>query len=428
MSDPTGVSRRRFLRVATGTSAAVVLSSAAALPALGAERAPRPRVYVLVVDGLRPDEITPATTPTLYRLREQGTAFPAARSLPVMETLPNHVMMITGMRPDRTGVPANSVYDPELGEARTLDRADDLRAPTVLERLAGQGLTTASVLSKEYLYGIVGERATVRWEPFPVVPISDHAPDLATITALTATVSETDPDFAFVNLGDVDRMGHADLSGTTLRAARTEALTSTDGLVEKFTAFLRRTGRWESSVLVVLADHSMDWSMPHRVVSLSPGMEDDPALAGRVAIAQNGGANLLVFTGPDEERADAVTRMRRVAEGTDGVLSVHTPGELRLGPRAGDLVVYCRAGWRFTDPDLWSNPIPGNHGHPATEPIPFFVTGGHPAVRAGHVSSAAATTADVAPTVGALFGLPEPDGGYDGTARLEAFTTLPARL
>src|SRR5699024_8713795 len=142
-----------------------------------------------------------------------GTTFPAAKSLPVTETLPNHAMMISGLRPDRTGVPANSVYDPELGAVRTLDRPDDLRAPTVLERLPERGLTTASVLSKEYLYGIVGERATVRWEPYPLIPISDHAPDIATMGALTATVSETDPDFVFANLGDVDRVGHVDLTG-----------------------------------------------------------------------------------------------------------------------------------------------------------------------------------------------------------------------
>ena len=40
------------------------------------------------------------------------------------------------------------------------------------------------------------------------------------------------------------------------------------------------------------------------------------------------------------------------------------------GLRAGDLLVFCKAGWRFSDPGPQSNPIPGNHGHPATEPIP----------------------------------------------------------
>jgi ectonucleotide pyrophosphatase/phosphodiesterase family protein 5 len=70
-----------------------------------------------------------------------------------------------------------------------------------------------------------------------------------------------------------------------------------------------------------------------------------------------------------------------------------------------------------------SNPIPGNHGHPATEPIPFFVAGGHPVVRPRAVSSAQARTVDVAPTVGMLFGLAEPEDGYDGTARTEAFVS-----
>ena len=64
----------------------------------------------------------------------------------------------------------------------------------------------------------------------------------------------------------------------------------------------------------------------------------------------------------------------------EGVLSVNRPADLRLGAEAGDLVVYCRAGWRFSDPYMASNPIPGNHGHPATEPIPFFVSGGSPLV------------------------------------------------
>ena len=54
--------------------------------------------------------------------------------------------------------------------------------------------------------------------------------------------------------------------------------------------------------------------------------------------------------------------MRRVVLATPGFLSVHRPAELRLGPVAGDLVAYCRAGWRFSDPVFSDNPIPGNHG------------------------------------------------------------------
>ncbi len=87
--------------------------------------------------------------------------------MPIMETIPNHVMMMTGVRPDRSGVPANSVYDRDEKTVRDLDRAKDLHFPTVIERLNRHGYTTGTVLSKEYLYGVFGTRATHRWEPQP---------------------------------------------------------------------------------------------------------------------------------------------------------------------------------------------------------------------------------------------------------------------
>jgi len=174
-------------------------------------------------------------------------------------------------------------------------------------------------------------------------------------------------------------------------------------------------------VVIVLSDHSMDWSLPLSLVSLAGRLDDDPLLGEHVRIAQNGGADLLYWTGPADRRPAAVERMRQVALATPGVLSAHDPAEVRLGPLAGDLVVFCKAGWRFTDPTVISNPIPGNHGHPASEPIPFVISGGHPMVRRGQVSSAPVRSLDVAPTVAALFGLTAPSGGWDGQARTEAF-------
>ena len=134
-----------------------------------------------VTDGCRPDEVTAELTPHLHALRTAGTWYPNARSLPVMETIPNHVMMMTGLRPDRTGVPANVVYDRELGEVRTLDRAADIRCETLIGRLNRRGHTTGTVLSKTYLYGVFGGRATHRWEPSPTLPITELAPDVFTI-------------------------------------------------------------------------------------------------------------------------------------------------------------------------------------------------------------------------------------------------------
>ena len=345
--------------------------------------------------------------------------------MPVMETIPNHVMMMSGVRPDRSGVPANAVFDRAENVVRDLDRPTDLQFPTLLDRLAAKGLTTGSVLSKKYLFGIFGTRATTRWEPFPLLPITEHAPDVATTDALIAMVNGADPSLVFVNLGDTDRVGHADLTGTTVKAARTAALLNTDTQVGRFVDHLKATGRWERSVLVVLADHSMDWSLPNRFISVNQILQARPDLQAGVRIAQNGGADLLYWVGSAAARPAGLADVRRLVTAHPGVLSVRTPGELRLGPRAGDLVASCRPGWRFTDPTPLSNPIPGNHGHPATEPIPLIVAGGHPAVRRGVVLGNRVCTVDVAPTVGAAFGLAAPAGGYDGKIQTGAFTTVP---
>lgn len=410
------LTRRTFV----STGAGAVFATALMPSGYAAEPRGRKRAYVLVVDGCKPDEIDASLTPTLAALRDGGLDHPSALSMPIMETIPNHVMMMSGLRPDKTGVPANVIYDRELGETRTLDRPRDLKRRTVIERLNKAGYTTATVLSKEYLVGIFGKRATYRWVPEAYIPISDHAPDQMTMDATLSIVEEHDPNLVFVNLGDVDRVGHTDYTGPLdARLARQAALGATDTQVARLVDQLKATGAWKHSMVVVLADHSMDWSGSDDFVSVGSALEADPFLAGKVAIAENGGAEMLYWLGGDRQREKAVKRMIAAASAVDGVLHAHDRTErfLRLGPEAGDVVLYCKAGRRFAESPE-SNPIPGNHGHPTTRPIPFFIGGGHPAVPRGTSSSRQASTVDVAPTLSRFFGVGGPKGGYDGRNRL----------
>lgn len=375
-------------------------------------------VYVIVVDGMRPDELRPDLTPMLTALAAGGVHYPNATAINIAETLPNHTAMMTGVYPARSGVPANSVYDPAIDKKRDLDRASDLQTSTVLDRVRIElGLTTASVLSKEYLHGLFGDRASVVWDPQPLLPGTEHAPDNCTIDALIRIVGESSPRLSFTNLGDVDRVGHLDLSGPSIRIARTAALANTDNQVRRFVDFLHDTGRWNRSILIMLSDHSMDWSVPTRLVGLDRPLNADPLLAGKIRIAQNGGADLIYFVGPEPERAEAVRRIQEIVGAVDGVESTHLPAEFNLGGNAGDVVAFCSPGWRFSDPTPLSNPIPGNHGHAVTLPIPFFLSGGHPALDGGRSVDTLARTIDVAPTVAALLGLQAPAGGWDGVAR-----------
>ncbi|NLG54507.1 MAG: alkaline phosphatase family protein, partial [Rhodococcus sp.] len=320
-STPSVLRRRTFL---AGAAAVGGAAGALALPQL-AQASPRSfdaDVYVLVVDGMRPDELRSDLTPTLTALADAGTRYSRAQAIDVAETLPNHAAMMTGVYPDRSGVPVNKIYDRELGTTRDLDRADDLWASTLLDRVRDEcGLTTASVLSKHYLHGLFGDRASVVWDPAPLIPGTEHAPDQFTMDALIRIVDEHRPRLTFVNLGDVDRVGHLDFSGPSARIARTAAVRGADAQVQRFVTHLRSRGLWERSILVVLADHSMDWSVPTEMVNLSRVLNVDPLLAGNLAVAQNGGAETIYYTGDPAGRSAAIDRIIEIALATVGVQS-----------------------------------------------------------------------------------------------------------
>ena len=44
------------------------------------------------------------------------------------------------------------------------------------------------------------------------------------------------------------------------------ALADTDAQVQRFVDALKDQGTWEHSMVIVLADHSMDWSTPDKVI------------------------------------------------------------------------------------------------------------------------------------------------------------------
>src|SRR6185436_7305888 len=65
---------------------------------------------VLVMDGLRPDSITPDETPNLWRLRQEGVNFINGHSVFPTVTRVNATAIGTGMYPDRNGIFGNSLY------------------------------------------------------------------------------------------------------------------------------------------------------------------------------------------------------------------------------------------------------------------------------------------------------------------------------
>lgn len=118
-------------------------------------------VLVFVVDGLRPDSITSADTPTLFRLRAEGVDFTNGHAVFPTVTRVNAAALATGMQPGTMGIVGNQMYVPAVDPARAfgtddyrsliaLDRATDGRlvlGRTLAERMQGHGLRLAAVSS-----------------------------------------------------------------------------------------------------------------------------------------------------------------------------------------------------------------------------------------------------------------------------------------
>jgi arylsulfatase A-like enzyme len=73
---------------------------------------------LFVIDGLRPDSITAAETPNLYRLRTEGVAFENSHSVFPTVTRVNSASLSTGMQPARHGILGNQIYIPAVDPAK----------------------------------------------------------------------------------------------------------------------------------------------------------------------------------------------------------------------------------------------------------------------------------------------------------------------
>lgn len=118
-------------------------------------------VIVFVVDGLRPDAISPEDTPTLFRLRSEGVEFANAHAVVPTVTRVNAAALATGTQPGTNGILGNRLYVPaadpqhalDTGDHRNLLRIDAatggrlVLAPTLAERLQARGRRLAGVSS-----------------------------------------------------------------------------------------------------------------------------------------------------------------------------------------------------------------------------------------------------------------------------------------
>lgn len=387
--------------------AGLTLVVAAPTVSLHAATAPHPTL-VIVIDGLRPDYITPAIMPNLARLSETAAVATAHHAVFPTVTRVNSPSMATGSYPGTHGLMHNTIYLPaaspspiDTAEAGALLKADTATAGKLLTAVSvgelltaagrkvlvvGSGSTGASLLMNHREFakvGLINSREFIRPAslqphalevlgrfPAPSYPNRD-ANRWAVDAYLELGLKEIKPDVTFMWLTDPDGTAHRHGPGA---AETNQALGFVDAEVGRLLTTLTERGLRDQINVLITADHGFSThGGPFNVGALLTAR----GLADGVRIV--GGGQLYVEKGGEER----IRQIVRVLQGTDWVGAIFTkaakpgsaegfvPGTLSFDsihyqhPRAADILV--DANWttaknKFGYPGMTTSGGVAGHG------------------------------------------------------------------
>ncbi len=266
-------------------AAAVGLAAIAAAPS-----APAPATHsqlVIVVDGLRPDYVTPEVMPRLFRLGQRGVVFNAHHSVFPTVTRVNASSLVTGVYPETHGLLGNTVYVAAANASAGLDtgsrgnleaiaRADGplLTAPSLGEILqragrtifaSGSGTSGAVFLLNHTAAGggvvhqeftrpaAFGARVLERLGPVPPDGMPNGPRNARAVDAyLTLALEQVHPDLALMWISDPDHTAHSKGIGSAATLASLKLVDAEIGRIEDTLAAKQLLGRTN---IFIVSDH-----------------------------------------------------------------------------------------------------------------------------------------------------------------------------
>jgi predicted AlkP superfamily pyrophosphatase or phosphodiesterase len=148
---------------------------------------------VISVDGLRPDAITATQTPNISSLAEYGAYTWQAQTIPLSNTLPSHVSMLSGF----------PLAGHRIGWDDYLPAKGSITVPTVFSATRTAGLISVMIVGKHKFYHFQ-DTGTV--DAYVESALGDDDVANAAVARLA-----TPFDLMFVHLPDTDLRGHAKL-------------------------------------------------------------------------------------------------------------------------------------------------------------------------------------------------------------------------
>lgn len=349
---------------------------------------PKAALTILIsLDGFRPDYLDRGNTPALNALAADGVRGAMRPSFPSL-TYPNHYTLVTGKRPDHNGMVNNTLEDDAIpGVSFSMSNREAVgdgrwwsQARPIWVSAEQQGVHAGTLFWPGSEAQIDGVRPS-HWQVFDIkVPSNDR------VDTLLSWIDAKDPPLGFATLyfDRTDTEGHHyGPYSPEVNAAAAEV----DAAVARLVAGLKARGLYQTTNLVVVADHGMAPQPLSGLVDVATLA--DPAKAKFVSTGSIVGVRPL----PDFE-----------AEVTAAMLKPHPhltcwekgriPARYGYGtnPRVPPIVCLAQSGWYFVTASAlkkrWAeHPRDGGaHGYDPASPDMRAVFVAHgPAFRRGVV-------------------------------------------
>ncbi|GGW80473.1 alkaline phosphatase family protein [Alteromonas halophila] len=363
-------------------------------------------VVLMSLDGFRHDYIEKHDASSLAAMAKNGVR--AERLTPVYpaNTFPNHLSIVTGLRPVNHGIVNNDFYDKRrpdgdgyahysMGKGR--QDSTWIHALPFWNLVEFHGKKAATFFWPESDARINGALPTYH---YAYSKYADYQQRVDQIVSWLSLPDAQRPRFVAGYFSLVDSVGHD--AGPDAQETR-DAVRQVDALIGQLQ---RRLAALPVAVnLIIVSDHGMTELNPDAVIG-----RDSLAINNSAFIAENNDAQMMLYAKPGTDAKTIAWQADVLKETSQGAYRVLSPSQreqrhFSQGPRTGDIILEAIPPARFTDADNTYTSL-GGHGYPPQHPDMgglFVATG--PAFKQG-ATLPPVSNLEVYPAMAEILGLP----------------------
>lgn len=216
-------------------------------------------VIVIGIDGMSPDGVQKAVTPTIDSLLKSAAYTWKCEAVLPTSSSPNWASMIMGAGPDKHGVTSNA-WQPHKQtiqlecEGTKGNGKPSGMWPTLFGELRRQKPDATIACFNDWLaYDRLFEKGVVNRQRDAILLQAASHHGYKGVTRMACNYfKKKKPDFMFVHLDHVDHAGHHDGHGT---ADYYEAVSVADQMIKRIIEAVKSSGVAEKTVILITADH-----------------------------------------------------------------------------------------------------------------------------------------------------------------------------